>query len=282
MRTLSGLFYLLLLVLSCYSISQSSIKIPVQLASTYHNSISVDDYLISEKYDGVRAIWTGEKLVSRSGKVISAPKWFVKDLPKVWLDGELWSSRGDFEFIASTVSKNKPIDVQWKKIKFMVFDAPDHVQPFMARVKNYHQIISHINQPHVIAIKQFKVADNKSLTSLLAKYQSEGAEGLMLHREDAFFRSGRSINLVKLKPYMDAEAQVIAHLPGKGKYVGKLGALAVRTEQGINFKIGSGFTDKQRQFPPDIGDVITFKYHGLTKNGIPKFASFLRIRKKAK
>ena len=80
---------------------------------------------------------------------------------------------------------------------------------------------------------------------------------------------------LKLKPYFDAEAVVIGYIAGKGKYKNMLGALKVRSSDGTEFKIGSGFTDQQRSSPPAIGSTITYKYHGFTKNGLPRFASFL-------
>jgi DNA ligase-1 len=100
----------------------------------------------------------------------------------------------------------------------------------------------------------------------------------MLHRDDALYRAERTDDLLKLKPHEDAEAQVLEHLPGTGKYAGILGSLLVETEDGVRFRIGTGLSDEQRRNPPPIGSVITFKYHGKTRRGIPRFASFLRVR----
>ena len=59
----------------------------ILLAEVYRNQVDVTKYLVSEKLDGVRAIWDGETLRFRSGKQINAPKWFVDGLPKTPLDG---------------------------------------------------------------------------------------------------------------------------------------------------------------------------------------------------
>ena len=103
----------------------------------------------------------------------------------------------------------------------------------------------------------------------------------MLHHQEAYYRVGRSNALMKLKQHDDAEAKVIAHIMGKGKYRNKLGSIVVELPSGLTFKIGSGFTDQQRTTPPKIGSVITFKYIGKTARGVPRFASFLRIREHA-
>ncbi len=56
-----------------------------------------------------------------------------------------------------------------------------------------------------------------------------------------------------------------------------LGSLLVQEIDGDRFRIGSGFSDAERADPPAIGSIVTFKYHGRTKNGLPRFASFLRM-----
>ena len=83
---------------------------------------------------------------------------------------------------------------------------------------------------------------------------------------------------MKLKPYLDAEATVIGYVAGKGQFAGKMGALRVQTPEGRIFSIGTGFNLAERQYPPAIGTLITYKYLGLTVNGLPRFASYLRIR----
>ena len=100
----------------------------------------------------------------------------------------------------------------------------------------------------------------------------------MLHHQDAHYKTGRSADLLKLKTYQDAEATVIGYRPGRGKYQGMVGALIVRTPEGLEFAIGSGLTDALRQTPPAIGSEITYRYNGYTSNGIPRFARFLRER----
>jgi len=281
----AGLFFApLLLTLSSIAASTgaySNINLPeVQLAEVYDKQ-SIQRYLISEKYDGVRAIWKDRTLRSRSGNIIHAPTWFTERLPDVWLDGELWYQRGGFEYVISTVSKNIPVNSEWKNITYMVFDAPNEHADFQNRVTLYTNLIHSLELAHVKAVKQFSLNTNAALSAYLTTYVAQGAEGLMLQKADAKFANGRSSNLLKLKPYMDAEARVVGHLEGQGKYQNKLGALLVvyTNESGttVEFKIGSGFTDNERAEPPPIGSIITFKYHGFTRHGVPRFASFLRM-----
>lgn len=251
----------------------------VQLARVYDaNNVAVSDYLVSEKFDGVRAIWDGQQLKTRNGNVINAPEWFTAPLPNIWLDGELWTKRQDFANLSGIVRTQKPVDDKWRTVSYRVFDMPDDSLAFAQRYKNYTAVITQLAVPHIKAVEQHVFTTPKQLTEFLTTLTEQGAEGVMLHLASAKHQGGRSDALLKLKPYLDAEAQVIAHLPGKGKYQGMLGALLVRSGEGVEFKIGTGFTDKQRQHPPAIGSVISYQYHGYTKNGLPRFASFLRER----
>lgn len=85
-----------------------------------------------------------------------------------------------------------------------------------------------------------------------------GTEGLLLHRAIGLYETARSDVLLKLKPFLDAEAVVIAHLTGKGKQEGKMDALLIDLPNGMQFKLGTGFTDALRAPPSAIGSTVTF------------------------
>ena len=253
-------------------------KPALMLADVYHEGVNLNEYWVSEKYDGVRAIWNGKQLVSRGGNIYHAPKWFLKGFPKQKLDGELWIGRQQFELVVSTVRDKIPDDEAWKKIKFMVFDMPELTTNFDDRLEQIKTTIKIINTPWVQTVKQWKVTSHSILMAELEEITKAGAEGLMLHKGSSLYKGKRNGDLLKVKSYQDAEAVVVKHIKGKGKYVDILGAMVVEMPNGILFKIGSGFTDMQRKTPPEIGKTITYQYRGKTKNGIPRFATFLRIR----
>ena len=253
---------------------------PVQLASVYksENAEPISAYLVSEKFDGVRAIWTGTELLTRSGNLINAPEWFTAPLPDVWLDGELWTTHQDFARLSGIVRTQTPVDEEWQHVSYRVFDMPDKKLPFEQRYQNYTRLITKLDLPHLKTVKQQRVASDSALQDLLQQKLEHGAEGLILHLASAKHQGGRTEALLKLKPYDDEEAVVIGHLPGKGKYPHQLGALRVKNDRGQIFAIGSGLSDQDRLNPPAIGTVITYRYQGYTKKGLPRFARFLRIR----
>ena len=89
----------------------------------------------------------------------------------------------------------------------------------------------------------------------------------MLHRADSLYHTGRSDDLLKLKPWQDAEATVIEILPGKGKFSGMMGALVVKDKRCHVFRIGFGFSYNEGGNPPLPGSVITYKFRGASKKG---------------
>jgi DNA ligase 1 len=267
------------LLLSCFLVSQALAKAPdILLAHVYHEGLDVRDYLVSEKLDGIRAIWDGQQLISRQGNPIHAPAWFTKRFPKQALDGELWIARGKFELLSGTVRQTNPDEQAWRKVVYYVFELPNAKGPFTDRVKQIEELVHQTNSPYLKAVKQFRVEDQTSLKRTLDWVVARHGEGLILHRADASYVTGRNHALLKLKPQLDAEATVIAYLPGKGKYLGKMGALLVQMPDGTQFKLGTGFSDAERAHPPPIGSQVTYTYRDITKKGKPKFASFLRVR----
>ncbi len=250
----------------------------ILLAKVLSPDVDPADYLVSEKYDGVRGIWDGTTLRFRSGRTVNAPQWFIDKLPKQALDGELWLGRGRFEEVSGIARADAPDDEQWRKIKYMVFELPDAPGTFEQRAKRIKEIAASAAWPQLVAVEQYRVANRAALKKKFDEAVRGGAEGLMLHLASAEYVTGRSDVLLKLKPLEDTEAVVIAHIPGKGKYTGQLGALRVETPEGKQFSIGTGFSDSVRANPPAVGATVTYTYRGLTKKGLPRFASFLRVR----
>ncbi|MCK5810317.1 MAG: DNA ligase [Cocleimonas sp.] len=262
-----------------WAISANAKTIPeLLLAETYKKSIDVSQYLVSEKLDGVRAYWDGKQLISRQGNRFNAPHWFIKDFPNIALDGELWIARGRFQQTVSTVRKKQPIDKEWRKISYQLFELPQAKGTFQQRVQAMQQLVQELAIPHLNVIKQYRLKTTDELSKKLDSIVAQGAEGLMLHRSDELYLTGRHHALLKVKQYQDAEARVIEHLTGKGKFSDMLGSMIVEDLNGLRFKIGTGFNLQQRKNPPKIGSMITYKYFGRTQKGRPRFASFLRVK----
>lgn len=279
MRTLLTWIRLLLsTALLAASLSHAGTAPALWLAQKYPGGLDLSQYWVSEKYDGVRGYWDGQALWTRQGEPIAAPAWFTQGWPKVAMEGELWAGRGRFAQAQSTTRKATPSDADWRALRFMVFDLPQAPGPFDARLAALQQHTQAIQQDWVQAVPQWKEADEASLLRRMQRVVKDGGEGLMLHKGTATYRSGRGDDVLKLKPQEDAEAQVVGYVPGKGKYTGQTGALLVRTAGGQQFKLGSGLSDADRRNPPPLGSWVTYRYRGLHDSGLPRFASYWRVR----
>lgn len=252
--------------------------LPLLLAHEADEDIDPAGWLVSEKLDGVRALWDGTRLRFRSGGAVAAPAWFLRTLPTQSLDGELWIGRGRFDQLSGLVRRASPDDEAWRQVRFSVFEMPGGPRRFDERAAVLAELSRQAGAPQWQAVAQSIVTGRDALRRRLDEVVRGGGEGLMLHRADAAYVAGRSRVLLKLKPVKDADAVVIGHTPGRGRLAGKLGALQVRTEAGVVFQIGTGFSDAQRDVPPPPGSTVTYAYRGLTPQGVPRFASFLRVR----
>lgn len=250
----------------------------VLLAQDAPPDIDPAGYLVSEKFDGVRARWDGGVLRFRSGRTIAAPRSFLERLPPVALDGELWFGRGRFEALAAAMRRAVPDAREWAAVRYQLFELPGGSGDFRRRAETLVRIARDAAWPQLVAVEQRAVADRAALKRWFDEVVRAGGEGLMLHRADAPLITGRSDALLKLKPQQDEDAVVVGHVPGEGRLAGRLGALEVRTPDGQRLRLGTGFSDAQRADPPPVGSIVVFTYRGRTEGGVPRFASFLRRR----
>jgi len=281
----------------------------IQLSKSLSNTYSQPPvgWILSEKYDGLRGIWTGKELVARPskkdghmiGKVFNyVPQWFINLLPKgISLDGELWMGRGRFQEISglSNYKINKKVtqkhlDEIWKEVKFMVFDLPHLNKPYSERYKELNDIVNSINAAQgsesPIQLSTNIVVNNlEHLSELYSQFTLNGAEGIILRHPESMYEIKRSKLLLKMKLSDDAEAIVIDYIPGTGKYKDLLGSLKCDLN-GKTFNIGTGFSDIMRTEYNDpqskhyipIGATVNFGYMELTKDGIPRHPVYRGIR----
>lgn len=235
-------------------------------------------WLVSEKFDGVRALWDGRGLFTRGGLPLQAPDWFVAQLPALPLDGELWLGRQRFDELSALLRRQDPSDARWREVRFMVFEAPTLGGSFAQRVDGLRaQASTHEALVWQVA-PQERLPDASALQQRLDAIVAQGGEGLVLHRADAPVVDGRTGLVLKLKPVQDADAVVVGYQGGHGRLQGLVGALKVRDEQGRHFLIGSGLSDAQRRAPPPLGTTVSYRWRGQTRHGLPRFATLWRVR----
>lgn len=262
-------FYIVLFASFCHSLD-------IEKPSIYKEQ-HINGWLMSEKLDGIRAIWNGKFFLSKNGNKIFAPKSFMKDFPPFYLDGELYTKRNDFENIQSIVLGKKP-SKQWKQITYNIFEVPYSKGNFQTRLNKAHIWFKKHPNKHVKIIKQIPCKDKAHLDVFLQEIISKNGEGVIIKNPNLNYISSRSKTSLKVKKFFDMEGLIIGHnINNKNN---QLKSLIIKLKDGTTFNLGGGFTKRERKSPPKIGETVTFKYYGFTKNNKPKFASFLRVRNK--
>ena len=240
---------------------------PPMLARTFSRTAvrnSVKGWLMSEKCDGVRALWDGTRFMSREGNELRVPAEIIATMPAgVELDGELWAGRGGLQRMVSLLRAAEQDVARWSGVEFMVFDAPDARGGFEQRLTVAEERISGCAFARVIP--QFSVRDHRHMRLYLKEVLKGGGEGLVLRQAGSAYVSGRSKSMLKVKPVYTAEAMVSAH--DAGVLVLRWGAVVFRLCAGI----GSAAL-------PPVGAMITFSHLGLTDGGVPRSAAFLEVR----
>jgi DNA ligase-1 len=152
----------------------------------------VSGWWASQKYDGVRAIWTGNKLLSRHGKDLKAPEWFTDGLPNRRLDGELWMGRGTFDELVSTIQKKGG---DWEGVKFLIFDLAES-GPVEKRI----EAVERMTLPdHALPVKHVALASHADLDRLERLIVGMGGEGVVIRRPGSQYRPGRAGDTIKVK-----------------------------------------------------------------------------------
>ena len=262
------LFIFLLLNLPIFSLD-------IEKPSVYKKQ-DVTGWIMSEKLDGIRAVWNGKQLVSKNGNIIHAPKDFIKNFPSFYLDGELWTKRDDFENIQNIVLDKTP-STKWKEITYNIFEVPYTKGNFNQRLKKAREWFDINKNKKVKFIEQIPCQSEKELNHFLENIVLKKGEGVIIKNPHLPYIDKRSKNSLKVKKFYDMEGEVTGINYDVKK---RMKSLIIQLSNGVTFNLGNGFTNERRVNHPKVGDIITFKYYSFTKNKKPKFASFLRIRKK--
>lgn len=242
-RSLLKIVLLLCCWLSLPAVSGNAAEL--MLPQVYTGQVDICGWLMSEKLDGVRGNWDGKQLLSKNGNSFYPPAAFVQGLPSFPVEGEIWGGRGTFEKTASIIKQQQPDD-GWLQLKFAIFDVPQAPGGFTARLSTANDWFAAHPSAYAFVIEQVTVRDQPHLQQELQRIEKLAGEGLIVRNPDALYAAGRSSEVLKVKNYQDAEATVIAHLPGKGRNQGRLGALLVALADGTQFKLGSGFSDAEQ------------------------------------
>ena len=210
----------------------------------------ISGWFYSEKLDGIRAEWDGRRLWTRTGNPIPAPADFLARLPDgVAVSGELYLGRGRFGKVISAVQTG-PLHPLWREMRLVAFDLPEAglAIPDMARRMDCY----------CLDRLEFLPVDGARLEGLLEELVAQGGEGLVLRSPDG--RTG-----MKYKLWRDAEATVLAAVPGKQ-------SVRCRADNGAAFSLAT----YGQSIPAGVR--VTYKFMEVLSSGKPRSPIFLAIR----
>ena len=233
---------------------------------------------VQPKLDGARLLWDGREFWSRTGKkslavpeeITAAAECFFSGIP---LDGELYLHGLPFQDIMSrarTVGHPKA-----HTLRYVIYDMPTS-ESFSDRWEHLKVLFGPRSQPgwqemeHIQLIQTLSVRAYTTLKLQLAVYLAQGYEGMMIREPQAPYAHARSSALLKWKKTFEAEGVVVGTTPGKGKHLGRIGALCVR---GVDWQcqVGSGLTDLDREDDWPLGTKVVIAYQEKSNSGTPRF-----------
>ena len=242
----------------------------VMLAKTY-NDEDPSGWLLSEKLDGYRAIWTGDKFLTRNHNEIICPDWFKEGLPSERLDGELFGGRGRFDFTSHVCGKEFRGDPahnqEWGQILYCVFDAPDVDDYFPTRLKAAGELVEFAKRAE--CLDHFECENSAHLEKYLNIVTEAGGEGVMLRHPKGKYEIRRSKRLLKLKIPDELDCKVIGFKSGKD-----LGSWECEADDGTVFHCGV----KAPHTALAPGTWITIFHDGWTGKKKPRFPRFNCVR----
>lgn len=151
----------------------------------------VNGWLMSEKLDGWRVLWTGTEFVSREGHTLEAPEWFKAGMPTVALDGELFAGRGQFNRIQTLIASG------WHGLEFRPFDLPEHPGTFRQR---YAKLQKMELPGHVHHVAHFFCNDTRHLLEFADNIVDGGGEGAVVRNPRARYVGGRTHDVLRWVP----------------------------------------------------------------------------------
>lgn len=254
------------------------------LATNYTNVADKLDtstiYYVTLKLDGNRCIIDNRndipKAYSRNGVEIKGLDSFLQclNLPKGKIyDGELLprnidniSSKDQYKEISSIMRTKgeKPKD----KITYHIFDIIDYELPYMQR-RNFIDSIENTEYQQICEVL-YKGQISGAIFKLLDEVVESGQEGLMANDIDGMYESKRVKSILKFKKFNIVDLKCIGVEQGEKKYANTLGAI-ICEYKGNTVKVGSGFTDSQRDYywnnqDEIIGRVVEIQYFEETQD----------------
>lgn len=269
--------------------------------------------LASTKLDGIRALVRDGVVLSRSLKPIPNPtvqRLFGCDHYEGF-DGELICGEPNAPDVFRATTHGVMSETGVPDVRYYVFDLWNRPNtPLHDRAAQVRQRVhSEFRDRALVLVNQTTVRTLDEVDKRFVQVLAEGYEGLILRNPFSLYKFGRSTvrdaGLLKMKPFVDAEAVVIgktelmhndneafknelgrtarSHAKAGKRGGDTLGTLVCQTPEGVVFEIGTGFTAEQRKeywLTDVVGMIAKYKYLNVGIKDKPRSPVFLGWRDK--
>ena len=270
-----------------------------------------EEIFISQKLNGTRCAFVGDKCMTRQGKVYTGLQHIIKDLQRyvgtdMFVDGELVYKNKEGLSDSEAFQKGTGIamskDEEKNDLRLVIFDMFPLNEFWSGTSKEVYSerrrkldflekqlVLSDVENLDVVSCI-YKGNDHSVIWKYLEMAESQDWEGVMLNL-DTQYECKRSKNLIKVKKFYTYDLEIVGVEEGGGRNKGTLGALIVKYKNNT-VNVGSGFTDEEREIfwknkEDIIGRVIEVKYKEITvdkKTGLEslQFPVFCGLREAGK
>lgn len=263
----------------------------VMLAQKYQDNLNKIKgiFILTQKLDGNRLILLKEdgkiEFRTRQGQIVEGLKDLEIEselLPDNYAyDGEILlknENNLDSKELFQATMKEVRKKGNKKKLEFYCFDILP-IDEFkqgkskancLYRKNQLHNILTILNLQWIKEVEMLYAGEDKSqIEKFLRQAIERGEEGVMVNL-DLPYECKRTSNILKVKEMQSCDCKVTGFQEGEGNFKGTLGALFI-DYKGYKVKVGSGFTEKDREEiwnsqDKYLGKIIEVQYFEQTHN----------------
>lgn len=265
----------------------------VLLAGKYDSNKITFPVYVTPKIDGIRAIRSKDNMLSRTFKPIPNENLniLLTQLLPAGIDGEIILNSNFQQTTSFVMTKKKDL----QNFTFYIFDYVKDInslnRPYLERMNDLKYLQLDSNKfANIVILYPVMMHNKEDLEKFEVECLDRGFEGVMIRKGDGTYKLGRSTTkdqiLLKMKRFNDDEAVITGYEELKSENVKRdnmLGAFNVKMKNGVEFSVGSGFTDSQRKEYWEnrtslLGKQITFQYFEQGIKTAPRFPTFKGFR----
>lgn len=226
------------------------------------------------KLDGMRALGSGLKIISRKGKDIDTVDHIQQELTALgfagYIDGELYAHGKNFQENMRLIKKYRAGETE--EVKYHVYDMVLNL-PFTQREENLKILARGCK--HIVMVPTYIINDEASLKIMHQKFLSEGYEGTIVRHSNANYGvNKRDQQLLKYKDFIDEVYEVVDVVPSEKNP--EQGVVHCKLTDGRTFGCGMKFSHKEREEilvnkADYIGQMSETRFFEFSEDGIPRF-----------